>query len=554
MESQYPDPDRNSGTSQATGITKRSVRSQSSHAGLLVEEKGGVQKFLMNFDQFNTLQEDLYNSTVAGSYLSIITFTILFFLIIMETWTFLSVTTDNIVSMDSNADNLIQINFDIVMHDIPCDAIELTVLDAFGWEKIDTKESSFIQYHSIDHRGESKGHFYTNEEIEVLEKQDKKEDLPPAKLLALEEDWASSDDAFKHQSFNEAVGFHEFTFVLFYADWCSHCRDFHSTWNSLKEMIDIKGKKFIGDTGEQEEVKILKINCVDYPQVCTKEQIRAFPTLLLYSKSIIQKKRRPINYDGRRNMKSLLEFLTKNVKKLDHVRAHHHHIFSSGCQTIGHLEVPRVPGEFRFQLSSARSKIELNPAFVNVSHTVNHLSFGEAAGSDASRRLLVRLGKLMEKGEVAREGDKNVVKNLVLYEYEKKCPTEIFKNLNPLDSRSFYTTKFHEAPNHHLKVVTTLVDEGRLQAYQITHSSSIVKVSGEIAPEDEEEHETHLGHFSDRPRLAQARFLYDLSPMSVRVTRVERRWYDFATNILGLLGGFYTIAKLSGRAILNISS
>ena len=42
----------------------------------------------------------------------------------------------------------------------------------------------------------------------------------------------------------------------------------------------------------------------------------------------------------------------------------------------------------------------------------------------------------------------------------------------------------------------------------------------------------------------EARFSYDISPMAVVVEKKGRKWYDFVTNLLAIVGGTFALFKL----------
>jgi hypothetical protein len=44
--------------------------------------------------------------------------------------------------------------------------------------------------------------------------------------------------------------------------------------------------------------------------------------------------------------------------------------------------------------------------------------------------------------------------------------------------------------------------------------------------------------------VPEARFNYDVSPMSVIVKKTGRRWYEFVTSLFGILGGTFTVVGL----------
>jgi hypothetical protein len=44
--------------------------------------------------------------------------------------------------------------------------------------------------------------------------------------------------------------------------------------------------------------------------------------------------------------------------------------------------------------------------------------------------------------------------------------------------------------------------------------------------------------------VPEARFAYDLSPMSVVISRKGKQWYEFVTSICALIGGTFTVVGL----------
>ena len=44
--------------------------------------------------------------------------------------------------------------------------------------------------------------------------------------------------------------------------------------------------------------------------------------------------------------------------------------------------------------------------------------------------------------------------------------------------------------------------------------------------------------------IPEARFSYDISPMSVSVVKKGKQWYEFITSICALIGGTFTMVGL----------
>jgi hypothetical protein len=174
-----------------------------------------------------------------------------------------------------------------------------------------------------------------------------------------------------------------------------------------------------------------------------------------------------------------------------------------GCEVSGHLLVNRVPGNFHLEAWSKSHS--MNPVMANLTHRVDHLSFGDPL-SDFSRKY------------------KRIL---------KQVPEE-HKQFNPLDAQLFSTGKYHQAWHHHLKVVSTHFEtsDKPLIAYQFLEQSQVVYYGGDEVPE--------------------ARFAYDISPMSVVVEKQTRKWYDYLTSLCAIIGGTFTTLGLIDASLYRV--
>lgn len=105
------------------------------------------------------------------------------------------------------------------------------------------------------------------------------------------------------------------------------------------------------------------------------------------------------------------------------------------------------------------------------------------------------------------------------------------KSLDPMSGNVYVVDKLHSTYHHYIKVVSTDLELGgrytgdnSLLVYQMVQSSQIMSYEENEVPE--------------------ARFSYDLSPMSVTITRKGKHLYEFITSICALIGGTFTVVGL----------
>jgi len=409
-----------------------------------------------------------------------------------EVSAFLSAKPRTDVVLDSNQDSLLRINFDVSMLDMACDHVTVGVWDAFGTERMNI--TSNVLKTRLDHNGASKGRPYTEDELVALEFADAS--FSTEEQRELDSDWSSSSDQFHHDDFQSVIDAHDYTFVNFYADWCPHCRAFGPTWTSFEEKLNSAEEPVVDADGMKANVRVLKINCVDFEETCQQQKVHSFPSVRLYRRGF--DKKQWVDFRGRREVGDLESFARGEVKKAHrNTGAKFHEIFSEGCRIQGYVEVARVPGTVHFQAMHTADRT-LNLAFTNVSHRINSFTFGEEPAN--MQRLL---------------------------------PAEYRRHAAPLDGRSFTVDKFHEAPHHYIKVVHTRFEASDLRSYQQTHQWSVRTIQRKTVP--------------------QAKFSYDLSPVEVVIRKGERRWYDFVTSIFAIIGGAFTVMSMTS-GVLNVAS
>jgi thiol-disulfide isomerase/thioredoxin len=451
-------------------------------------------------DAFSSLPRDLTEASPLGAVMTVVTMAVCGLLFWCELYAFTTASLESRIEMDSNEDKVLQINFDIEMFDIGCLYVTVGVWDAFGSDRLNITRN--ITKTNLDHEGRE-GHFYTETELMDLEFAKLNKELQKE----LDSDWGLSSDNFKHNDFDAVVEAHDITVINFYAGWCHHCKEFSPTWDSFEQEVNSGKFPVKNSGGGAANVRVLKINCVEFEETCGEQGVSAFPTVRLYKRGFAEKKSFT-KYQGPRTKEALSSFLTHEASKTQqHGQSTFHEVFKEGCRLQGTVEVARVPGTLHISARHTESA-SLNFAFTNVSHKIHHLSFGHEGIESAYATLQRRLA-------------------------ERAVPS-VVQNAAPLDGKTFAVTEFHQAPHHYLKVVSTRIEaSGNIRIYQLTHQQRVANIARRAVP--------------------QAKISFDLAPVEVVYSGSQRRWYDFLTSVFAIVGGaFTTMAWLTGT--LNTAS
>jgi len=411
---------------------------------------------------------------------------ILFF---VELWAFLATTTDTSVILDTNSDTLLRINFNITMMDLACDFVSVDVYDVLGTNTQNMTKN--IEKWQLDDNGVKRIFQGRNKEVKEISHDEHHPDIETlhkngVHAIAIGEDG----------SFEDFLESHKFSFVNFYAPWCIWCQRLEPTWEAFAERLES-----LEGTDQELQVDVAKVDCVANRNLCATQRVMAFPTLRLFKDS------EPFSadYKNDRTVVALEAFVKtklameekmkdwhpKRVEKVVAVNKDH-----PGCMVSGHLLVNRVPGNFHIEAKSKSHN--LDASMTNLSHAVNHLSFGFPLTKDHKRRM----AKFSE-----------------------------FATVNPLDDMVYVTKDFHQAHHHFSKVISThyqipsvMSRIKKIMGYQMLTQSQIMQYEIMDVPE--------------------AKFSYDLSPMAVVVAIKGRRWYDFITSLCAIIGGTFTVVGL----------
>ena len=87
-------------------------------------------------------------------------------------------------------------------------------------------------------------------------------------------------------------------FILYYADWCGHCKSMKPAWHAMKKSLKQKIPHLL----------IKEVNAGDNSEVAAEENIEGFPSCILKRKDGTREE-----YSGDRSAKDLEKFCTDNI-------------------------------------------------------------------------------------------------------------------------------------------------------------------------------------------------------------------------------------------------
>jgi len=442
-----------------------------------------------------------------GAAMSMVALSIMGILFFSETMAFARTRIVTSITLDENTQPQLRLNFNITMLDVHCDYVTVDVWDALGTNRQNVTKN--VEKWQISDDGGTR--LFSGRNREQREVRHEEHDRTLEEMH--EEDGVHAAELHKAE-FKPWLEQHEMAFVDFFAPWCVWCQRLAPTWEKFaKEVSEL-----------QMPVGIAKVDCMQETDLCREEKVMAFPTLRWYDSG------QPVSpeYKMDRTVSAMVGFAKRKLEmnekfkdwekgavargeKEDTIEKKRN-LFSQNrpdhpsCQVSGHLMVNRVPGNFHIEAKSKNHN--LNSAMTNLTHIVNHLSFGEPLDQQSRRA-------------------KRILKQV----------PEDHQNFNPMDNMMFLTKEFHQAYHHYIKVVSTHLNVGSSEAnqmltYQFLEQSQIV--------------------YYDVNNVPEARFSYDLSPMSVVVEKEGRKWYDYLTSLCAIIGGTFTTLGLIDAVLYKV--
>lgn len=453
----------------------------------------GLVKLISNFDGFARLPKDLTQVTATGGAFSFIGFFIMAVIVSLEFKQLFELQTTTVMSVDEDNELEMEIHFNITLLEMPCEFTEVDIIDTFGTNRLDYEVGvTKVRLHHGEDGEWIKGDDHLEEQYKVESSLDNDEFESSIEDFEFPKGKHAPD--IKMAQFDKFNTFFQLVFVNFYAPWCIWSQRLAPEWEKTAAALDKKrwGRKEI-------HVKMLRVNCVDQEALCARYKIRGYPSMQLFKSG----EKFGEQYRQERSQWKMLQYLEENVKKFEVELPNVFH--DVGCEVSGKFKVNRCPGNFHLKAKSGEHSI--SPTMSNLSHTVNHLSFG----APLDPRLQVQL------------------------------PQKFQHSLHPLNGKTYVTETLHASPQHYIKVVSSKYRVGQgvftaadASTYQITSTNRIATVSEKDCP--------------------QAKFKYNFSPVSIHIRHESMSVYHFVTRFFAVLGGSFTLLTVFKDGFQSISN
>eukprot|EP00941_MAST-03F_sp_MAST-3F-sp1_P006358 g6358.t1 len=510
---------------QATKVARNSKDSGKCIMSRVIIRMGTLGHFVRKWDLYKKVPDDLYVSTYSGVCLSLLGMFLMVLLFSFELQSYLTPEIRTDVVLDegehdiNNPLDLLSINFNLTLHDLPCQFASVDVSDITGTRKHDIHQD--ITKIRLDHKGRVLGPLESNHVIEAEEHEEvhETEEEEIQALIAEGADNTAHSDSLSRDTFKPYLEKHKDKLVMvnFFAPWCIWCRRFEPVWEAT-------AKKLMGKHDRHLAVTLASVDCTKNQQLCEESFVRAYPTVYLYKRG----NEKPMEaYHNQRTVSALIRRAHEVVSGEMHEADRKKHELSKqdvaageekewgheGCNIAGQLHVKKVPGNFHMNLHSPR--YTAHHELVNASHVVHQFSFGEPM----TRSMRYRYNYLLAHG-LSPEGDK-------------------------LDGEEFTAVHKNFTFVHYLKVVKeTLLDGATFEKHGVGAATAINTYP----------YSAYSNEHKEDYAVPSVIFQYDLSPMTVVKQTVHKPLYHFVTNFCAIIGGVFAVIGVADRFLSTLLS
>lgn len=293
---------------------------------------------ISTLDIFRKIPRDLTQATGHGGALSILAIFVLASVLILELWDYMAGETRSKLVLDQNADSKLQVNFAISFPELPCRFASVETWNYLGNSKLDINGEVERIVVSGNYGTELRESF-EHEGIQHAQGDPNYNDASSDYVIDIDQ-----------SHFATKLKESDFTFVMFYVDWCMFCKLALPIWHDLGKAVADRGS-----FGANRAVQIARVDCEAQSELCTSSKIAGYPTFMMFrGLSPLDK-----GYHGHRNVHAFLQFIEQTVGMDESEGVQLKHQWHEGCLLKGHLEVPRVPGNFHVTAKSDGHNFDL---------------------------------------------------------------------------------------------------------------------------------------------------------------------------------------------------
>ncbi|XAR56659.1 hypothetical protein NMG60_11037221 [Bertholletia excelsa] len=462
---------------------------------------------LKSVDFYRKIPRDLTEASLSGGGLSIIAALSMVFLFGMELNNYLTVSTSTSVIVDKSSDGeFLLIDFNISFHALSCEFASVDVSDVLGTNRLNITKT--IRKYPIDINLKAIGSEFQTGPISRVIKHDDEVD----------EEHHEGSVVLKGLNFDKVAHMYPILVVNFYAPWCYWSNRLKPSWEKAAKIIR---ERF--DPEMDGRILLGRVDCTEEVDLCRRHHIQAYPSIRIFRKGSDVRDDHGHHdhesYYGDRDTESLvktMESLVAPIPLASQQLASENKLGSvadddkrpaplaGGCRIEGFVRVKKVPGNLVISAHSGAHSFDAS--MMNLSHIINHLSFGKKitpTEMSDMKRMLPYLGRSHDK----------------------------------LNGRAYITQPSNSNANvtieHYLQVVKTEVVTRRshklVEEYEYTAHSSLV-------------------HSLNIPA---AKFHFELSPMQVLITENSKSFSHFITNVCAIIGGIFTVAGIVDSLLHN---
>jgi len=432
------------------------------------------------------LQQELTEASAIGAGLSLMAALVMLFLIFAEFSTYLTPTIESKVVLDhfeNSVDDTLQVNFNITFPHLKCEYASVDATNFMGTH--DAGLAARVSKVKLDDAGAILGK-HVDPKKEAKHTLNEKHDGPESALQLTTDNFEA-----KHHQYDVMI-------VNFFAPWCHWCQKLAPVWEKSSTQLS---EKHASDS----LLVLGKVDCTS-PQsesLCIKYRIDAFPTILVFRKDDTGTTQHE-SYHGERSVNAITgwaeHFIAQAKKAIPATRtvdankdgvADSHH--ATGCMVSGLLHVQRAPGMLKIQAMS--DSHEFNWETMDVSHVINHLSFGPFLSEHAWQVL----------------------------------PAHIAASVGALDDKVFSSDQHIPTTHEHFVKV-------------VRHE--VTPPSGAKDPVVSYGYVAHSNNIQKAGEVPTIRLNYDILPIVVNYAEKRQAFYHFITQLCAIVGGVFTVAGI----------